>query len=441
MNKGIKQFVSKLQAGKIIPNTFSSVFNRGVFQSLPYSKQLKLFRTIGNRVNPNPMDLTLNLIHQPYANEIQNTLRNSVALANQDKFPFGVIQLNNGTFVHLRGNLEELGRTYYAMQNGIIMPEHPIIRGHYLSLQQGVSPGAEAFFGAQGLDQGAIAPYFWSQKVNGKGKLGDIFTGRTENTNYYNGVANAIYDEGNRLASLFDKAVLAGDYDSAAQIYVQLSALPEFEQPLLLDRMKRVVPYSETLAKSNKKYVPESAQREVRRMFRQGIEDGTLRSPRIRYALTPSGNVDYNNPRKQIFSGNPEALPAGAGGYYIRSGTSIAEPDFTMTKWNYNTPTAVQVALDRNPEIKGDLEGLKSITTDKIGKAYFSKGYDATLFPVSDFHHTDLANEVSSKAWIPPMLFMSPTEKLYDTIYRVDRWREGLKKGGKITRFKNSLHK
>ena len=92
------------------------------------------------------------------------------------------------------------------------------------------------FFGGVG-DQFLVYPYAYSQKIAGKGKLGDLYFTPSEVSAYssypnkYHEAAMELQKHGTTLSNQFNQAIKAGNIDAAADILAQIQSFPEFNQP------------------------------------------------------------------------------------------------------------------------------------------------------------------------------------------------------------------
>lgn len=428
----------------IIPKTriLESLINGAEFRKLPQATQKAIFDGWKARTYFNPNTLNIYLSSQPYANEVQKTLRLVASDALKDKFPFGIIQLDDGSYKQLRGNKEELSKIYFGLRNRLIDPRFDTSRANPAGLDYGIEPG-KMFFGGFG-DQYLVYPYLYSKKVAGKGSLGDLYfnpdevTAYSRNPHKYYEAAMALQARGTTLQNQFNEAIKAGNTEAASDALAQLQALPELNEPWMMTRIEEMVPKE----KAKIKYVPAERQEEARRQLGSFVNPtfftSRFGSPKVLSAMK-DGFVDFDNPRMRVFSGDPTKMGNTiVGGYFLRPGIRIAEPGISMGQgWKY-LPTYGDWSevVNGYKKLPGDLsldfESEKSLFTDQIGKMYNARGYDATIVPVKDFHENSRT---------VPSLIMVSGEKAPDSLFEYGMYQEFKKNGGKINRFKNPLHK
>lgn len=421
-------------------------FTSSVFRQASPSTQKAFFDAVSRRSAVDPKSINIFLQSQPFASEIQRDLQGAAQNAMRTGLPFGVVRLGDDSYDILRGNKEEIARKYFGLQNGLIDDNLlEISRAHGLNWQNGVKPGSR-FYGGVGSPN-LVLPYLISDNA-GKSVagLGDLYympdeIPRYSRTNLYKQGQLALSSYMGQQETALNRAFAARDLEKAADAFINLQAVPELNDPYLYGRLEDLLPKE----KADLKYVPFSRQQEGRRMLRSfmGQKDFTEGRVSVRPVIDQQGRINFDHSRMRSFIGSPEKMGNNIiATYYTRPGISIATPDIVMSKgWNYRENKSNREANQDFLNLQKQLEqnGVSipggSITTDAIGNAYEKLGFDATMFPVTDFHQTFLQNGHI------PSLFMVPNENIGRVVYPTSMYIEGLKYGGKINRFKSKLHK
>ena len=414
-----------------LPKTWTwkdDFLNSELFQGASDKSKSKFFEYLRPYLKQDPQNLSLYIKDQTDAPLIEDYLRLVVDEKNNGKLPFGIVfDKDIGLFRRLPGNLQEIATQYHGIDSGLIKPLSDFTtRSHNVKHVMGVGALDDAFYSGFG-DSGLVLPYTNREMLNnGHFKFIDLYRSPKDVYDYYNKMASELY----RLRSSFDtnikSAFKAGDYEKAAKLYAQRMAHPILDQPYLIDRATRIKSGTGPMLDADSKIANQEIRRMLRSTLEGSVDTSNIKSFNFRPLISKEGVVNFADPNFSIFTGDPSKLHENViGGYYLQSSAPLYEPNIpTLRSWTFKgkDKSAFYDAIVK--------DGQKFPSNWKLDSDRIIKFYDAPVsIHVGDFHHP--SNNVILPEQLPRLL-MVPKDQIGKHLFRFDRYKLGLKKGGKI---------